>query len=309
VNAKQSVPRYLTPLLKWAGGKRALIADLFQIFPDQFNDFYEPFVGSGIVSLNIQGEHSLHISDINLELINFHLKTRDEPDALFVEAQKFLNTKDEFYRVRAWDREPDWTQKYSELQRAARFVFLNKTCFNGLYRINRKHGYFNVPYASPKKYKPFTLEHLQAVSARLSNADIRCCDFAQIVSSAKEGDLVYFDPPYAPLDGTSSFSGYVGDFGQEEQQRLAETCKFLDSRNVKWVLSNSSIQSIHELFKDFNIMRIQAPRSISCKGDGRKSVEEVLISNFIDTPNIVIEERNEVSATEMGANGFGSSGS
>lgn len=271
------------PFLKWAGGKRQLISIIKNYIPAKYNQYYEPFVGAGAVLFSLQPRKSV-INDTNRELINCYRVIRDNPDDLLklCEQHQYNNSKEYYYKLRRQDRDPDF-QKLSLIERAARIIYLNKTCFNGLFRVNSQ-GQFNVPYgdyASPVIADPTVIK---AVSLFLNKRSIEIYegDFKNAVLSAKKGDFVYFDPPYYPISDTSSFTGYSMDgFGRSEQERLKSVCDNLSARGCYVLLSNSNAPFIRELYDDpqYEIIEVSAKRAINAVGSKRGKIAELLIYN------------------------------
>lgn len=264
------------PILKWAGGKSALISQFAAHFPvpGTYRRYLEPFVGGAAVFFHLQPPQS-SLFDLNSELIEVYNVVRDSVGDLMTALKVHYNDCDYFYEVRA--------QKPSELtpvQRAARFIFLNRTCYNGLYRVNRQ-GQFNVPFG---KYKNPTIcdePNLRAASVALQHAHLEVADFEIVLKLAEPGDLIYFDPPYEPLSPTSSFTSYTSDgFTSTDQRRLANVYHTLDTRGCLLMLSNSSAPLIYELYQGFHIYEINARRAINSKPDGRGIIKELLVTNF-----------------------------
>jgi len=273
INAKQP----LRPFLKWAGGKQRLIAQYQEHFPN-FQDidrYYEPFIGGGAIFFHYQPETAV-LADRNQTLIDVYQAIQQDVDAVIVALKPHHNDSDYFYEVRAWD-----VAQLTLAQRAARIIFLNKTCFNGLFRENSK-GKFNVPFGRYKNPKICDEERLWAASAALQNVSLMAGDFENVVETAVAGDFVYFDPPYAPLNATSSFTQYDKDgFALADQIRLAETVADLTKRNCKVMLSNSSAPIIYDLYeKDYRLVDMQARRNINSKASRRGPVKELLILNY-----------------------------
>lgn len=265
------------PFVKWAGGKRQLLNILNAAAPDEFGRYFEPFIGGGAFLFS-QLPNSATISDANPELINCYEVIRDDVDALIRSLQKHKNEEDHFYTVRAKN-----LNKLTKVQRASRFIFLNKTCFNGLYREN-KSGQFNAPFGRYVNPTITDKENLLAIGEYLNKADIEiyCGGYQSILDKVVAGDFVYFDPPYAPLTRTASFASYVkGGFGLQDQAELADVFTELTHNNVKVMLSNSNTEIIHSLYQGRNIQTIHASRSINCKGGKRgKEANEVLVTNY-----------------------------
>jgi DNA adenine methylase len=265
------------PFVKWAGGKRQLINLLLENAPAAYGAFYEPFVGGGALLLNLLPKKVV-VSDVNAELINAYQVIRQDVEGLLASLQHHRNEETHFYRVRAQD-----PAGMSAVERASRFIFLNKTCFNGLYRENSK-GQFNVPFGRYKNPNIDDRENLEAIAAYLNGAqvEILCQDFKATAGMAKAGDFVYFDPPYHPISQTASFTRYVrGDFTARDQEELAETFRQLAGRGCQVMLSNSNVPFIKELYRDFNIVEVEAARFINCKAEKRgKGLYEVLVKSY-----------------------------
>jgi len=265
------------PFVKWAGGKRQLVNLLIENSPATYNTFIEPFIGGGALLLNLM-PHKAIIADINPELINAYRVVRKDLEGLLVSLQQHRNEEDYFYTVRAQD-----PSKMTVIERVSRFIFLNKTCFNGLYRENSK-GRFNVPFGRYKNPNIDDRGNLYAIAEYLNNADVQilCQDFKATADMAKAGDFVYFDPPYHPTSQTSSFTRYAkGDFTANNQEELAETFRQLSKKGCYVMLSNSNVPFIKELYKDYNLVEIEASRFINCKADKRgKGLYEVLVRSY-----------------------------
>lgn len=273
------------PFVKWAGGKRQLLPEIKKYIPNTIARYYEPFVGGGAVFLNMQFTNVI-INDFNDELINTYLIVKNNVEELLtiLEHHQINNTSDYYYAIRAWDRSGE-IEKKSDVERAARFIYLNKTGFNGLFRVNSQ-GQINVPYGRYKNPAIVNKEVLYAVSSYLNKANIKLLngDYAEAIKTAKSGDFVYLDPPYAPVsDGKNNFVGYtLNGFGTAEQERLRDIFDQLTAKGVKAMMSNSSVPLIHELYKKYadTTEIIQASRSINSNAAGRNKVDEVLIMNY-----------------------------
>ncbi|WP_066388640.1 DNA adenine methylase [Helicobacter himalayensis] len=269
------------PFVKWAGGKRALIDTIMPFIPKHFKCYFEPFVGGGALffALHNQGlcASKIYLNDKNKELINAYQAIQDNPEKLLVELEILQNThnKETFYHIRNLDRQKNFAN-FNPFFRAARFIYLNKTCFNGLCRYNAK-GEFNTPMGSYKNPKIYDKDLIMNAHNALKNVSIMHIDFEMAIKNAKKGDFVYFDPPYYPLSQTSSFVSYTDNFLKEEQFRLYNVFRELDSKGIKVLQSNSNAEFIRELYKDFEIIEIQAKRVINCKGDKRGEITELLI--------------------------------
>ena len=274
----------LSPFVKWAGGKRQIMNHLLAFKPKKFRHYYEPFVGGGALLLELAPIHAT-INDSNKELIYIFKCLRNKK--LF---NKFYNackeheanhTKEYYYQVRAMDKKKTAYAKLPMYVKAARCIYLNKACFNGLYRVNGK-GQFNVPFNGKEIIHCFDEANIRALHKYFYKRKpvILCKDFAESVKTAKAGDFVYFDPPYDVIGGQSFTSYTAGGFGKMEQERLRNTFKELSDRGVLVMASNANTEFINELYKEFTIHVIKARRNINSKGDGRGKVEEVIITNF-----------------------------
>lgn len=268
------------PFAKWVGGKGKLLPKIRPRLPLKIRTYYEPFVGGGAVFFAFLNEGRFQravIGDANEELIEVYAELTRGPDALIraLKRHEAAHSKDHYYAVRA-------SRPRSNTARAARFIYLNRTCFNGLYRVNRK-GDFNVPMGRYSNPTICDEENLRAVSdAFLScKGPIDPCaeDFEEVVKRARKGDAVYFDPPYVPLSDTSDFTAFVKTgFDEASHVRLRDCFKRLDERGVHVLLSNSNTPLVRRLYKGFRISRVKAPRRVNSKGDGRGDVTELLIS-------------------------------
>lgn len=268
------------PFLKWAGGKRQLLPELLRYVPRRYGTYYEPFIGGGALFLALQRNRAI-INDSNADLINCYRVVKDAVEELICALSQHQNTEDHYYTVREWDRSPDY-QERSSVERAARIIYLNKTCFNGLFRVNSQ-GQFNVPfgyYADPNFVDDGVL---RAVSHYINknNIDIRNTDFAAAVSDAQHGDFIYFDPPYDPVSDTASFTGYdINKFGKDEQRRLKGVFDELDRRGCKILLSNAYTSFITDLYQGYNQVQVEASRAINSNGQKRGKIDEILVMNY-----------------------------
>jgi DNA adenine methylase len=278
------------PFLKWAGGKRQLLPEIRKYVPREYGTYFEPFVGAGAVLFDLRPPRAV-INDANEELINCYLVIRSNPEELIrLAAEHERNdSKEYFYRLRALDRKPGLRELPAE-ERAARIIYLNKACFNGLFRVNQR-GQLNVPYGKREKTPQVVdPEIIRAVSRYLNEArvEIRCGDFRGAVADAGEGDFVYFDPPYDPVSDSASFTGYAsGGFGREEQQALKKVCDALALRGCRVLLSNSDTDFVRGLFRNrrrYSVREVKARRNINSVGAGRGQVGELLIFNNYDVP-------------------------
>jgi DNA adenine methylase len=289
------------PFLKWAGGKTQLISEIEKALPFQFNNskftYIEPFVGSGAILFwmlnNYPNMEKAVINDINADLINTYKTIASKPKELISVLEILQNEyhsldlkeleKKEYYYEK---RELYNTRNTEKSTQAALFIFLNRTCFNGLYRVNKSNGY-NVPMGSYKKPTICDRENILAVSKALQRVEILCGDYQKTLDSVSQNSLFYFDPPYKPLNETSSFNSYAKDeFNDFEQIRLRDFCAKLDIMGHQWILSNSDVKGkdmndnfFDDLYSEFNINRVDAKRSINANPDKRGKLTELLISN------------------------------
>lgn len=292
------------PFIKWAGGKGQLLKEIKKLYPfenKKIDKYAEPFIGGGAVLFDILTNYDIkkaYISDVNKELINIYKVIQNKAEELITFLKKFEedylpleNEERKEYYLQKREEYNNWKKRYNaeniEEMGAALFIFLNKTCFNGLYRVNKK-GEFNVPMGAYKKPLICDEENLRNISILLKNVEIICADYTKSENFIDENTLVYFDPPYRPLTETASFTSYTEfSFNDEEQIRLAEFIKTLNSKNIKVILSNSDPKNVNQddnffddLYKGFNIRRIGASRMINSKGSSRGKITELLINNF-----------------------------
>jgi DNA adenine methylase len=271
------------PFIKWAGGKTQLLPALMRHIPAQFRCYHEPFIGSAALFLYLEGKghirHGAVLSDANPALIELYTVVRDNVSALIEALQEHevhKHSRDYYYAVRSWDRSPDWSQR-SPVERAARMILLNKTCFNGLHRVNRQ-GYFNVPFGRYGNPTICDTPALHAVSSALQGVDLIVDDFAGVLERARPQDLIYFDPPYLPLSATASFTSYTHTmFGVEQHQRLAYVFVELAERGCSVILSNSSVPLVHELYSGFEIDEVPARRAINSVAGKRGPITELIV--------------------------------
>ncbi len=270
----------LKPFVKWVGGKRKIIKDhLEQFLPDDFSEYWEPFVGGGAMLLALQPT-TAHINDLNSELITTYQIIKNQPNNLMNQLDEMLSKHNQeyFLKVRA-------AQPTKSLDVASRFIYLNKTCFNGLYRVN-SNGQFNVPFNGKTRDKLvlYEEENINDLSNYFNTANVTFdnMDYLEFLNQPKAGDFVFLDPPYDCEPGTTSFVAYQKEgFGTENQKQLADKLKELDKQGVKWMVTNHATTLIKELFKDFHQYEFDANRSISCKGENRKNgAREIVIWNY-----------------------------
>lgn len=282
--AHQQEYQAVTPFVKWAGGKRQLLSELREHIPAKFGTYYEPFVGGGAMTFSILSDNpqaTCSLSDLNSDLIITYVTVRDRVEELISSLRKHaanyvLDSKVYYYATRA-------AVPRSQVGKASRLLFLNKTCFNGLYRVN-SNGQFNVPIGSYTNPNIVNADALRAASRALRSRkiSINCCDFTAVLRTAKRGDFVYFDPPYRPTSKTSSFTSYTRmDFGMRDFARLAETCDKLSKRGCYVLMSNSDVSDVRTTFNDdWSVDKLHAKRAINSVGSLRNGCRELLIQNY-----------------------------
>jgi DNA adenine methylase len=274
----------LQPFLKWAGGKRQLLPEIRKYVPKRYKLYFEPFVGAAAVLFDIQPQTAI-INDANAELVNCYRVIKRDPEGLIacLRDHRDKNNEKYFYHLRKLDRDPSFAT-LTDIERAARIVYLNKTCYNGLFRVNSQ-GQFNVPFGNYTNPNIVDEVVIRAVSRYLNEAHVEISndDFAAAVSGAARGDFVYLDPPYDPVSDTSSFTGYnLNNFDKNEQRRLKTICDDLTQRGCKVLLSNSATDFIRELYSDttrYTIVEVEANRNINSVSTGRGKISELLICN------------------------------
>lgn len=271
-DAGRAIPR---PFLKWVGGKTQLLEQLRPLLPRTFGTFFEPFVGGAAMFFDLRqraASRPAWLSDVNAELVGCYVAVRDHVEEVIEALGEHVHDETHYYEVR--ERDP---QRLSSVERAARTIFLNKTGYNGLYRVNRK-GHFNVPFGRMVKPRFRDEKNLRACSRVLQGVPLEVSDFSGVVGRAKPGDLVYFDPPYVPLSKTSDFTGYVaGGFGDDAQVKLAKVFAELADRGVHVMLSNSDAPRVRELYAAFQIHTVSAARNVNSVGGGRGKLNEVVV--------------------------------
>lgn len=269
------------PFLKWAGGKQRLLTQYAPYFPppELIKRYFEPFIGSAAVFFHLRPAQAT-LSDQNDKLITVYRTIQQNVEGVIAALQSHRNEVEYYYQMRATD-----AANWPAADQSARLIYLNKTCYNGLYRENSR-GEFNVPFGRYKNPTICDAERLRAAAAALHQVRLRVGDFAQVVRAAKADDFVYFDPPYAPLNATSSFTSYHRfGFGATDQRRLAQTIDRLTGRGCRVMLSNSSAPLIYELYekRPYRLIEIAARRNINSRGDRRGPVRELLILNYDPT--------------------------
>lgn len=270
----------MRPILKWAGGKRSLIPEIIALFPSDYRRrrYHEPFFGGGAVFFKIRPKSGT-INDINAHLMNFYEIVRDKSKELIEMASQYKHDKGTYYKLRRRFNQPG----LSKLECASLLLYLNKTAFNGLYRVNSK-GEFNVPFGSYENPTIVPKNRIRSASKILKNVDILCSDFSYITKNANKGELCYLDPPYQPISSTANFTSYSSDgFDFSDQIRLRDACVELHDKGVYFVLSNGyakEIIDIYEEIKSFRIEIVKARRSISSKASTRGPIKEILVTNI-----------------------------
>jgi len=276
-----------SPFVKWVGGKRQLLKqfrelDLYppSLFNPRTNTYFEPFAGGGALFFDLLPEKAV-LTDMNEELVIAYNVIKNDVEKLIVKLKKHKkeNTKEYFLKIRAKD-----VEKMTDIARAARFIYLNKTAFNGLYRVNSKNG-FNVPYGKYNNPNIADVENLRLVSGSLKGTTIKHADYKMVLDTAKKGDFVYFDPPYYPVSRTSSFTSYTRDaFLEKEQIELRETFLELHKRGCYVMLSNSDTTFMRQIYAGLSdiikIHTVQAARAINSNANGRGKVSELVITNY-----------------------------
>lgn len=270
------------PILKWVGGKTQLLNEIVKRLPEEdYNRYFEPFVGGGALLFHLQPENAV-INDFNTELINYYRIVRRSPKGLIKDLRKHKNDEEYFYAQRDLDRSKDYIDLTS-IQRASRFQYLNKTSYSGLYRVNLR-GEFNTPFGKYKNPNIINETRIIDVNNYFKRSKIRILntDFETAVHGAKKRDFVYLDPPYDVEESISKFTGYTSvGFNKDSQIKLKELCDNLNRKEVKFLLSNSNTAFVKELYKDYNIDVLTVNRSINSDGSKRKnSAKEVLIYNY-----------------------------
>lgn len=269
------------PVVKWLGGKTRLLPRIHALMPDGYGTYCEPFIGGGAVWLSLQPRTAV-INDMNPELMNTYRMIRDQPDALLKALKEHADrdSKDHYLTVRAWDRSGTWPADRTGVERAARFLYLNRTCFNGMWCENGR-GQMNSPYGTPGHSDILRENTIHALHRYLSRSDVTLLDgdYAEALERLKPGDFTYLDPPYIPLSATSSFTRYTaGRFDMGEQRRLREWCDTLTKRGIRFVESNSDTPVTRELYKDYRMTEVRVNRLLG-NADRRGTVTELLISN------------------------------
>ncbi len=278
---KKSNNKLVAPVLKWVGGKRQLLGTLTPLLPQRITTYCEPFVGGGALLFNLQ-PNTAYVNDINGDLIRVYNVIKSDVESLIAALQEYKNEADFFYAVRDWDRDKEKYSSLSDVQKAARILYLNKTCYNGLFRVNNA-GEFNSPFGNYRNPNIVNAPTLRAVNSYLNTATVHLSstDYAEVLKTLPKGTFVYLDPPYDPVSDTSSFTGYSkGGFTRNDQIRLRECCDDLNARGLKFMLSNSATDFIKEQYSAYHITVVQAKRAVNSDSTKRGEVDEVVVRNY-----------------------------
>ncbi|MCT6883604.1 DNA adenine methylase [Snodgrassella alvi] len=278
---RHSKKQLIAPVLKWAGGKRQLLDTLIPLVPKDYSVYCEPFVGGGALFFALQPQ-SACINDVNHELIRVYTVIKNDVDVLIEQLKQFQNNKDQFYEIRSWDRNKDKYTHLSDIEKAARIIYLNKTCFNGLFRVNAS-GEFNVPFGNYANPNIVNEPVLRAISFYFNNSEIvfNAVDYAEILKNLPDNAFVYLDPPYDPVSVTANFTSYTKDgFSRDEQIRLRKCCDELNERSIKFMLSNSATDFIYDQYSKYNIEIISAKRLVGADASKRGRIQEVIVRNY-----------------------------
>lgn len=274
----------MKPILKWVGGKRQLLSEIMKLMPQKFNTYYEPFLGGGALFFELAPQNAV-LNDALDELINvykcFESKEFVEELKKKLDEHQMNHSEDYFYKIRSLDKDENYSGM-SNCEKAARTIYLNKSCFNGLYRLNSK-GYFNSPSGKKNKVILYDEKNFDEITDYLtrSNVVFTSGDYEKALSYCQKDDFVYLDPPYDTIDGKKSFTSYTKDsFGRDEQRRLKSIVDILTKKGVKVMISNHNTNFIRELYKDYNIHVVFAKRAVNSDASGRGDVEEVIITNY-----------------------------
>ena len=274
--------KLIAPFLKWVGGKRQIMSSITKLLPKDIKSYtyVEPFIGGGAVLFHLQPQKAI-VNDLNFVLINVFEVIKNDLGNLIIDLKKHKNESEYFYELRGLDRSNDYA-KLSEIERASRIIYLNKTCFNGLYRVNNA-GEFNAPFGRYKNPNIVNEPTLKAVNKYLNNNDIilKNVDYEEILNETDRNSFIYLDPPYHPISESSNFTGYIqGGWDVYDQTRLREACDELTRRGVKFLLSNSSAEFIKDQYKNYKIEIVKANRAINSNGSNRGEIDELLIKNY-----------------------------
>ena len=271
----------ISPILKWAGGKRQLLSEIMPLVPSNFNTYYEPFVGAGAVLLNLQPTKAI-VNDANTELIIVYEVIRDNPDELItlLKEHDVKHSEEHYYQIRDLDRNEKAFASLNKATKAARTIYLNRTCFNGLYRVNKK-GYFNTPMGRNSSIQIVNEAGIQKISQYLNSANVTFLnsDYHFAIETVSAGDFVFLDPPYFPTNRDSFVRYDMSPFGIEEQHELKKVCDQLTQKGIRFIETNSDCDEIRELYSNYRLIEIDVRRSINAKVDGRRG-KELIILNY-----------------------------
>lgn len=273
--------RLVAPVVKWVGGKRQLLEDFDPLFPKSITSYCEPFLGGGAVLFKLQ-PNTAFVNDVNSDLIQMYEVIRDNVNELIAALENHPNEEDHFYCIRDWDRDKAQYENLTKIERAARIIYLNKTCYNGLFRVNNA-GEFNTPFGHYKNPNIVNAPTLKAVSNYFQQAKIvfSSLDYAEVLAGVGKGTFVYLDPPYDPVSDTANFTGYSkGGFDRAAQIRLRECCDDLHRRGIKFMLSNSATDFIKNEYATYNVTIVKAKRAINSNAAKRGQVDEVVVRNY-----------------------------
>lgn len=271
----------LSPVLKWAGGKRQLLPAIMPLVPQEYERYYEPFVGAGAVLLELQPQRAV-INDANSELINVYYTIKNHPDELvqLLKEYEMLHCEAFYYELRNADRDVETFAQRSRLDKAARTVYLNRTCYNGLYRVNKK-GFFNTPMGRNSTIQIVNEKGIQDISKYLNSADVELLngDYRVVLATVTNRDFVFLDPPYYPTNRDSFLRYDMSPFGIQEQMDLKDVCDQLNAQGIRFIETNSDCQEIRELYSNYRQIEVDVRRCINAKVDGRRG-KELIICNY-----------------------------
>ncbi len=273
--------KQIAPVVKWVGGKRQLLDSLTPLMPKRIRIYCEPFLGGGALLLHRQPS-TAYVNDVNSDLIALYEVVRDDVEGLILALKEHKNEPGYFYTVRDWDRDRERYNALTPVQRASRIIYLNKTCYNGLFRVNNS-GEFNTPFGYYKNPNIVNEAALRALSGYFNRADIHftSVDFEEALAPVPKGSFAYLDPPYDPVSDTANFTGYSrSGFNKNEQIRLRKCCDELDRRGIRFMLSNSATAFIMEQYRAYNITIVQAKRAINSNSTKRGDIDEVIVRNY-----------------------------
>ena len=268
------------PILKWAGGKRQLLPKIVPLIPDDYNRYFEPFLGAGAVLFDVLPKRAV-VNDTNSELINVYFNIKEHPEELIsiLKWYKSKHTKDFYYRTRNIDRDKKSFEKMSPVEKAARTIYLNRTCYNGLYRVNRS-GCFNTPIGRNTSIQIVNEDGIKYISNYLQKADIKILneDYQTALKGIRKTDFVFLDPPYYPTNSDYFLRYDMNPFGVEAQIQLKKFCDGLTARGVRFIQTNSNCKELCELYSDYNLIEVDVRRCINAKPDGRTGTEIIILN-------------------------------